>query len=52
MRKKKRARASISRVDRDDAPGLTDEHFERADAARGSCGAGARGASGPIRRGS
>jgi len=37
MRKKKRAGASISKgwVDPDDAPELTDEHFERADVYRG-----------------
>jgi uncharacterized protein (DUF4415 family) len=37
MRKKKRAGASISKgwVDPDDAPELTDDHFERADVYRG-----------------
>ena len=37
MRKKKRAGAGISKgwVDPDDAPELTDEHFERADVYRG-----------------
>jgi uncharacterized protein (DUF4415 family) len=37
MRKKKRAGASISKdwVDTDEAPELTDEHFERADVYRG-----------------
>ena len=37
MRKKKRAGASISKgwVDPDDAPELTDVHFERADVYRG-----------------
>ena len=38
MRKKKRAGASISKgwVDPDDAPELTDAHFERADVYRGA----------------
>jgi uncharacterized protein (DUF4415 family) len=37
MRKKKRAGASISKgsVDRDDAPELTEDYFERADVYRG-----------------
>jgi uncharacterized protein (DUF4415 family) len=37
MRKKKRAGASISKgwLDPDEAPELTDEHFERADVYRG-----------------
>jgi uncharacterized protein (DUF4415 family) len=37
MRKKKRAGASTSKgwIDPDDAPELTDEHFERADVYRG-----------------